>query len=174
MEKTKKLLPVLVFILILSISGCGLSLAIDRDFDPGYSYKNIKFYKWKMIKYPRHGASRVNRFKRAINEQMAKMGFEESIEKPDFEILIRGFTKEKTNMTTMGYSYGRYWGGTNVYVSLSKEGTVVIELIDMKKKEVFWQGVVEGTVEEDLSSTEMRKKYAEIAEELFSDFPLGE
>ena len=127
-----------------------------------------------MIKYPPHGASRVNRFKGAINEQMAKMGFNESIEKPDFEIMIRGFTKEKTNMTTMGYSYGRYWGGTNVYVSLSKEGTVVIELIDIKKKEVFWQGIVEGTVEGDISSIEMRKKYAGIAEELFSDFPSGE
>ena len=174
MEKAKKHIPVLALIIILSLSGCGPSLALDRDFDPGYNYKEIKFYKWKMIKYPRHGASRVNRFKAAINEKMANLGFKESIEKPDFEILIRGFTKEKANMTTMGYSYGRYWGGTNVNVSLSKEGTVVIELIDTKKKEVFWQGVVEGTVEVDLSSTEMRKKYAEIAEELFSDFPSGE
>ena len=174
MAKAKKALPAFMFIIILFLFGCGPSLTLEKDFDPGYNYKDIKYYKWKMIKYPRQGASRVNRFKRAINEQLVKNGFIENIKQADFEILMRGFAKEKSSMTSMGYTYGGYWGGTNTHVVLSKEGTVVIELIDMKRKEVFWQGVVEGTIEEDLSSVEQRQKYAEIVEDLFSDFPSGE
>jgi len=57
----------------------------------------------------------------------------------------------KTNITSYGYGYGPYWGrygGTaNIDVSQYDEGTLIIDVIDMNKKELVWRGTGTGVID---------------------------
>jgi hypothetical protein len=89
---------------------------------------------------------------------MQAKGFTKS-ENPD--LLVNIFTKSReevsVNQFNAGWGYG--WGyGWNPYmmygghttVSSSTEGTLYIDLIDAKKKELIWQGEGTGTLSKNM------------------------
>ncbi|MFM2212935.1 MAG: hypothetical protein RL427_198, partial [Bacteroidota bacterium] len=92
----------------------------------------------------------------AIDEIMTSKGFTKS-ETPD--LLINFFTKEReqvdVNQFNMGWGYGWGWGwnpwmwGGNTTVNRYSQGTLYIDLIDAKKKELIWQGEGEGVLTKD-------------------------
>ena len=143
--KTIKFLPVL----LLFVLGACSSVRVASDFD-----KNVDFTPFKTYAFYKNGIDKVEisdldkkRILRSIDEAMAAKGFTKS-ESPD--LLINIFTKarEQVNVnqfnTGWGYGWGYGWnpylwgGNTNVYTTT--EGTLYIDLIDAKKKEMVWQG----------------------------------
>ena len=93
---------------------------------------------------------------------MQKKGFTKS-ETPD--LLINIFTKEKqqvdVNQFSMGWGYGWgmgwnpwMWGGNTNMVNTYTEGTLFIDLIDAKKKEMVWQGEGQGNLTKNSSEKE--------------------
>ena len=94
----------------------------------------------------------------AIDTEMSSRGFVKS-KQPD--ILISIFTKERERVDVYnnnfgwgwGYGFGYYnpwlWGGPGYYgpnVSTRTEGSLYIDLIDAKNKELVWQGRGVGTL----------------------------
>ena len=147
--KNFKFLPLLLLFMITSCS----SVRVNQDYD-----KNVSFDGYKTYAYHKSGIDKVEisdldkkRVLRSIDEVMASKGFTKS-ENPD--LLINFFTKEReqvnVNQFNAGWGYGWGWGwnpylwGGNTTISRYSEGTLTIDLIDAKKKELIWQGEGEG------------------------------
>jgi len=159
--KTIKLLPLL---LLLILSSCS-SVNVYSDFD-----KKVDFSPYKTYAFHKTGIDKVqisqldkNRILNAIDAELTKKGMTKS-ENPD--LLINFFTKEREQVDVtqfnMGWGYGwgwgwnpYLWGGRN-YVSTSTEGTLYIDLIDAKKKELIWEGEGVGYLTQNRSEKEAR------------------
>ncbi len=160
--KTLKFLPVL---LLFALASCS-SVRVYSDYD-----KNVDFNQYKTYAYQKSGIDKVEisdldkkRILRAIDEQMAAKGFAKS-ESPD--LLINIFTKEReqvdVNQFHAGWGYGWgwgwnpwMWGGTNTSVSRYTEGTLFIDLIDNRKKELIWQGEGVGVLTKNVDKKDER------------------
>ena len=140
-----KFIPIL---LLFALSSCS-SISVYSDFDKG-----VDFSQYKTYAFHRSGIDKVQiseldkrRILNAIDVELSKKGMTKS-ENPD--LLVNIFTKEREQVDVSqfnigwGYGWGRrwnpyLWGGQN-YVSTSTEGTLYIDLIDAKKKELIWEG----------------------------------
>lgn len=152
--KTFKLIPLLLLFIVASCDTVQVYSDYDRavDFAP---YKTYAFLKSGIDKVEISDLDK-KRILHAIDQQLLAKGMTKS-ENPD--VLINIFTKSReeisVNQFNSGYGYG--WGyGWNPYmyggqttVTSSTAGTLYIDLIDAKKKELIWQGEGTGTLSKD-------------------------
>lgn len=157
--KPIKLLPLMLLFILSSCS----SITVYSDFD-----KKVDFSPYKTYAFHKAGIDKVqisqldkNRILDAIDVELTKKGMTKS-ETPD--LLINFFTKDRELVDVNQYSYGwgygwRYgwnpyiWGG-QPYVSTSTEGTLYIDIIDNKRKELIWQGEGVGYLTQNRSKKE--------------------
>lgn len=172
--KTIKFIPV-VFLFLLS--SCE-AVRVNADFD-----KNVDFSKFKTFAYYKAGIDKVEisdldkkRILRSIDEIMIAKGFTKS-ENPDLLINIFTKSREQINVNQFNSGWGYGWGfGWNPYgftgqttLSSSTEGTLYIDLIDAKKKEMIWQGEGQG----DLTKNREKKdeNIKEFVDKILAQYP---
>ena len=152
--KTLKILPLLLLFFLVSCS----SVKVNSDYD-----KKVDFTQFKTFAFYKNGIDKVEisdldkkRILHSIDEVLTSKGFAKS-ETPD--LLINIFTKEReqvdVNQFNMGWGYGWGWGwnpwmmGGNTSVYSYPVGTLFIDIIDARKKELIWQGEGEGVLTKD-------------------------
>ncbi len=157
--KTTKILP---FLLLLVFASCS-SVRVYSDYD-----KQVDFTPYKTFAFHKNGIDKAEisdldkkRILHAIDETMSAKGFTKS-DNPD--LLISFFTKEReevnVNQFNAGWGYGWGWGwnpflwGGNTMVTRHTEGSLYIDIIDAKKKELIWQGEGEGVLTKDRDKKE--------------------
>ncbi|MGX7666988.1 DUF4136 domain-containing protein [Flavobacterium pedocola] len=172
-----KTIRLLALSLLLVLGACS-SVRVDSDFD-----KNVDFSQYKTYAFQKSGIDKAEisdldkrRILRAIDTEMGKKGYTKN-DAPD--LLVNIFTKERervdVNQYNAGWGYGWGWGwnpyfwGGRTYVSTSTEGTLYIDLIDAKKKELIWQGKGSGYLAEDNSKKEERIQ--EFVSKILAQFP---
>ncbi|MBD0726114.1 hypothetical protein B6A10_13115 [Flavobacterium sp. L1I52] len=172
--KTIKIIPLLFLFLL---SACS-SIRVNSDYD-----SHVDFSQYKTYAFHKKGIDRVQiseldkkRILHAIDNALMQKGMSKS-ENPD--LLVNIFTKEReqidVNQFNMGWGYGWGWGwnpflwGGNTYVSSSTQGTLYIDLIDAKKKELIWQGEGIGTLTENRKEKE--KQINEFVSKILAQFP---
>ena len=169
----KVILPVM---LVIFMAGCsGIRVSTDRDRKADFSkYKTFNFSK-EVDQVTLNDLNR-RRLKDAITKEMVAKGFKIG-KSPD--VLVNAFVKGRTkysataNTNYMGgpFMYYRGWGSSNTYVDVNKsiEGTLFIDLIAVREKEMIWEGVAEGLVN---PRTETREnKINSVVEKIFRHFP---
>lgn len=157
--KTLKSLSLLLFVAVLT-SCSSVRVSSDYDKSVDYSqYKTYAFYKDGIDKVKIHDLDK-KRILKAIERELQAKGMTAS-ENPD--VLINIFTEatERVDVSHWNYGYGWGWGpfgmGMNhSTVNRSTEGTLYIDLIDGKKKELVWQGVGEGALTKNIERKEER------------------
>lgn len=172
--KAIKLLP----LLLLFVLGACSSVRVYSDFD-----KNVDFSQFKTYAFQKSGIDRVQvseldkkRILRAIDAELSKKGMTKS-DTPD--ILVNILTKERekldVNQFNAGWGYGwgygwnpYLWGG-NTFVTSSTEGTLYIDLIDAKKKELVWEGQGVGYLTENRARKE--EQINEFVSKILAQFP---
>ncbi len=173
--KAIKYLPIL---LLLVISSCS-SVRVASDFD-----NRTDFSQYKTYAFHKDGIDKVEisdldkrRILRAIDDQMTAKGFTKS-DTPD--MLVNIFTKssEQVNVSQFnagygwgygGWGYGWGWGPSYSTVSTTTEGTLYIDLIDARKKELIWQGIGTGVLTKDRERKEERIN--EFVSKILMQFP---
>lgn len=152
MKSLKFILLGLVFV----FAGCS-SVFVNSDYD-----KNVDFSKYKSYAFYKGGIDKVEisdldkkRILRAIDNQLAAKGFIKS-DNPDMLVNIFTKTREEVNVNQFNAGWGYGWGfgwnpwmwgggmGMGNTVTTNTEGTLFIDLIDAKNKELFWQGEGQG------------------------------
>ncbi|NMH26723.1 DUF4136 domain-containing protein [Flavobacterium silvaticum] len=176
--KTIKVLPVLLAFVVSSC--CAVRVASDYDKSVDFSaYKTYGFYKTGIDKAEISDLDK-KRILRSIETSLAAKGYTKS-ETPD--LLVNIFTKARTqvdvNQFNAGWGYGWGWGwnpymwggGYNTSVNTYTEGTLFIDLIDAKKKELLWQGEGIGTLTKDVDKKDERAN--EFVSAILQNFPPG-
>ena len=99
-------------------------------------------------------------------------------ENPDLLVSIVTKEKERINATQMnmgwGFGWGWGWGGNpfwggNTFVTANTEGTLYIDLIDAKTKDLVWEGEGIGTLTEDRRQKETQIN--EFVTKILSQYP---
>ena len=171
--KTFKLLPLLLLFIAASCD----SVQVYSDYD-----KAVDFKPYKTFAFMKSGIDKVEisdldkkRILNAIDQQLQAKGMTKS-ENPD--LLVNIFTKSReevsVNQFNAGWGYGWGWnpwmmGGNQTTVSTSTEGTLFIDLIDAKKKEMIWQGEGIGTLTKNTDKKD--EVVAEFVGKILAQYP---
>ncbi|WP_237274645.1 DUF4136 domain-containing protein [Tenacibaculum ovolyticum] len=159
--KINKLL--LLPIIALVITSCS-SVRVATDYDTKVNfnqYKTFAFYKKGIDKASISDLDK-KRIMRAVESELLAKGMTKS-SSPD--ILVSLFTKsrERVNIDDNmfgGFYYPQYYGMSRIRVSQHTEGTLFIDLLDAKKKDLVWQGIGTGA----LKTTSVEQKEARVKE----------
>lgn len=168
----------MLFVLIASCS----SVKVAADYD-----KNANFNEYKTFAFYKPGIDKAEisdldkrRILRAIESEMMAKGFTKS-ENP--ELLVSIFTKsqQRVDVYNNNWGFGGWgWGGFGGWgwgwnqqpmVSTSSEGTLYIDLIDAKKKELIWQGMGTGYLSQKMDKKEERIQ--EFVSKVMEKYPPG-
>ena len=156
--KTLKLLSLLF---IATLASCS-SVYVNADYDKNASFSNYKTYAYMKNNLDNIAISDFDkkRILNAIDEVMATKGFTKS-ENPD--IIVNIFTKERERVEVyqnygFGWGWNPYWGIGYTNVMTSPEGTLFIDIIDAKTKELVWQGEGSGYLTKDTEKKDARIK----------------
>lgn len=190
MKKTKILaLPLL---LVLFLSSC-TSVRVLSDYDRGTNFNEFKSYAFYKTGIDKAQISDLDkkRILRAIEAEMGSRGFVKS-DSPD--ILVSIFTKESEQVDVYNNNFGWGWGGWGwgwggfgpgwgwggfgpgwgwggPAVSTRTEGSLYIDLIDAKKKELIWQGKGVGTLGNNKNIEKKEARIQEFVSEILEQYP---
>ena len=175
--KLFKITAVLLFLAIGVTSCSSVRVASDYDQQVDFNqYKSFAFFKPGIDKAEISDLDK-KRILRAIEEEMMAKGFTKS-EEPD--VLVSIFTKTNENINIYqnrnmyGYGWGWnpwYWGAGPNTVTTTSEGTLYIDLIDAKDKELLWQGMGTAALAKEVNRKQDRIN--EIVEQIMEKYPPG-
>lgn len=167
-------------LVLLFLSSCtSVRVLSDYDKEANFdSYKTYAFYKTGIDKAQISDLDK-KRILRAIEAEMTNRGFSKS-ENPD--ILVSIFTKEKEQVDIYNnywgggwgwspYYWGPGWGGGGNNVSTRTEGSLYIDLIDSKSKELVWQGKGVGNLNNISNMEKKEQRIREFVSEILTQYP---
>ena len=165
----------LLFFTILLTSACS-SVRVSTDYDTSIDftkYKTFAFYKKGIDKAPIKNLDK-KRILRALEANLVAKGMSKS-SSPDLLISLFTKSRERININDNrfnGFWYPWYYTPNPVIVSQHTEGTLFIDLLDAKNKELVWQGVGTGAlIMRNSKEREVRMK--EFVNEIMLKYPPG-
>ena len=165
--------------LIGLIISCSPVYDVQFDYDTKEDFSNLKTYDWLPIP-EKADIDRLNiqRIKNAVNTQLEAKGLKMVSENPDFSIASHVGTKDQVRVTNWGYSYapyGRYWGGAwgpgGVDVYQYEEGTLILDFVDPKTKNLIWRGSGKAQVDNTATPESRDKLINEAVAKILKNFP---
>lgn len=174
-------LPMLAVFMLSSCSSIQVLSDYDQEADFN-GYKSYAFYKTGIDKAHISDLDK-KRILRAIETEMQSRGFVKS-DNPD--LLVSIFTKEQERVDiynnnfgwggAWGWGYNPYawgpgwgWGGNSV--STRTQGSLYIDLIDTKSKELVWQGKGEGTLANTNNIEKKEQRIKEFVSQILEQYP---
>lgn len=168
-----------IAITLLTISSCSISqYSVITDADQDADFNLYKSYYWSDEFQSDQGKDPLfynsltkKRLKSAIESEMKGRGYVLDASKPDLLINSRVLVEEKSNQSTVAYapySFYYYPFSPNTTISQRKQGGVIIELIDKKRRQLVWQGYAPDVLETNTKNKqeEIRKAVSMI----FADY----
>lgn len=174
-----KLLRPLLLIVTITLTSCS-TIKVTTDYDTKVDfnqYRTFAFYKPGIDKAQISDLDK-KRILRAIESELTAIGFVKS-NNPDMLVSIFTKSRDRLNINqgaNVGFGWGWGWnpwmfgGMNNMNVSQYTEGTLFIDFIDQRKKELIWQGMGTGA----LKTKNVRKKQKRIKEfvrEIIEKYP---
>ena len=169
-----KTIQLLSILFIATLASCS-SISVTSDYDKNASFGNYKTYAYMKNNLDNIAISDFDkkRILNAIDEVMATKGFTKS-ENPD--IIVNIFTKERERVEVyqnygFGWGWGPYWGmGMNrPSVITTPEGTLFLDFVDNKTKELIWQGQGTGYLTNNVDKKEAVIK--EFVNKILAQYP---
>jgi hypothetical protein len=154
---------------LLYLSGCA-SYQATYDYDPEYNFSALKTYDWISNPTVTAQAELVEKhLRKAVDSKLGEMGYTHTAQNADFLIALHLGRQNKTELTPIGYSYGGWYGGVNVYQY--EEGTLVFDLVDQKDKNLFYRGVVRAEIKHNITFEERQQRIKKAVDKIFQYFP---
>jgi len=169
----KLLLP--LFILIIATSCSSIKVTTDYDKDAGFaSYKTYAFT--PEAENLSIDAINKGRILTAVANELNAKGFTKS-DNPDVLIDLKIKAKQVQTATTEYYggAYRYRWGGgfsaTTIDVNTYVEGTLFVDMIDVSKKQLVWQGRAVGTINPDAKPEKREANINNAVKQVFMKYP---
>ena len=180
---------VLTLVSFVLITSCR-TVDVVADYDDRANFNSYKSYAFYKTGIDRAQISDLDkrRILRAVEFEMNQRGFQKS-KNPD--LLVNIFTTERERVQVYNYPYGwggwgwggwygpywgpywgGYWGGYwGPYVSSYTEGSLFIDLIDAKSKQLVWQGKGVGTLSRYKKIEKKEQRIREFVSEIMNEYP---
>ncbi len=160
----------------LALAACS-TLHTNVDYDPGATFTNYRTYAYK-DSFDLEGFQ-MKRVRDAIDRKLSAAGFTKVADtsaKPDLWVVTRVRTKHDKMITSWGggWGWGWHWGGGGIMTARVQDvpvGTLVVDLVDAKQREVVWRGIATRDVGGEETPKERSEVVQEAVDRLFENFP---
>lgn len=178
-------------LLVFFLAGCS-AFSVVSDYDREYDFRKFQVYRWPVgDEGIRKGDVLVEnplvykRVQSAVNQQLQARGYRlEDSKKADFIVYAHAGIKKRKSYHHgfgIGVPFGPYrwytpwWGpyGGYTYVSYYDEGSLVIDIIDARTKELAWRGVATRVVRQYRTPEAMQNDINEAVTKILESFPPG-
>lgn len=187
----------LLLVVAIFIGGCS-SLQVSVDYDSKYDFKTLSTFSVVYVKKNDNKDFARSRISKILERYIEEKGYKKvDKSKADFYFIVHLDIKKKsqveTNYETIGIQPIRFNGGylrnpldprlnmrggyypSDVRVTTStyeyEEGKLIIEVFDVKQKEVVWQGIAKDELSGEYSQEEKTAYINKVIKLLFKDFP---
>ena len=136
-------------------TGCA-SMRVMTNYDKEINFAQYKTYRFVQPRGQRRTEIKNPLFSKNVMHEirpiMEEKGFTEAASLQEADLLIHFYAmiRQRQNFVSPTYRVGR-WGRTWVarpgHVVRYKEGTLGIDIVDRRKKELVWQGVGKGVLD---------------------------
>jgi hypothetical protein len=138
------------------------------QWDKAYDFSKVKTFMWQAPSAP--SLEEENPFmhkfiQQSIETELQNVGFTETTENPDVYVTYHGAvnTEVSYRSSSFGFSVGSYgvgpWGGmsgvaagptsTTTREVQTKKGTLTVDIVDAKEKQLVWRGTSSGILISD-------------------------
>ncbi len=112
---------------------------------------------------------------KSLEKALTEKGYTLSeTEEADFVVVAQAGVKERMQVTNWG-GYGWYGPGWGTYghtdVSYYEQGSLVINIVDAKRKELVWRGVATGTLKDYSDAAQMQADLDKTIGKVLDNFP---
>lgn len=172
MKRSLSFLAVAVAATLAAACTSGPELRVARD--PGTDLASYQTFGYA----PPRGVDPTPLFtqqlQRAARDELERHGYRYSDTDPELRVHFVAVVADKTELRSSSATVGPrgYWIGAGVESVPYREGTLAIDLVDLRRNQVVWRGVAEGR----LSAAQQRDPGATTAaavHEIFRAFPDG-
>lgn len=188
-RRLKWLAGVSIVVLVLLTTACATGLEVRSDEDPSANfsqYRTFNFFDPMGIEGGYNSAIFGELFREAITRELTQRGYRQA-DNPDLlvNVTIRADDKVKMRSYTSPYMSGAYYNrpggahygsavGVGVGVSSratkTTEASVFIDLVDVQKQSVSWQGVAVVDVNDKVAQQLRNAVYTSV-NEVFKKYP---
>lgn len=172
----------------LAAASCS-SMNAFSDFDPSADFGSYKAWDWmpepeKPNPDPRLNDAMVRgQFQSAIAEELLRRGYKNALTNPDFLVAYHLSLEAKLRMEVVneyyGYdyhgNYGSTWGsarhGQAALPEDYEQGTLLLDVLDAKTRQLVWRGTVQAEVYPGLEPAKREERIREAVKKGFSSFP---
>jgi hypothetical protein len=171
------------------LAGCASGPTIRSNVDPSAnlsSYKTYMFAEKVGTDRPGYATPISSYFKESIRREMDARGYE-YVEGGPAELLINFNANAQENVdvrttpgSTFGYGYGYYGYRGGMYGAAAfppevqtvryKTGTANVDVVDLSKKQVVWEGIAEARLTDKMMK-DPRTAISSVITEMFLQFP---
>ncbi|HWA33528.1 MAG TPA: DUF4136 domain-containing protein [Cyclobacteriaceae bacterium] len=169
-----------LILLTLVCFSCSRELIVRTDFDKSFEIHRNSTYSWldnKNIEIRNnplyYNELNDKRIKDAVNLELSNKGYTLTDNAAELIVHYHIVVENRTAIQTdpYGYNYGIYWtrGQTDVY--RYREGTLAIDFMDARNRNLIWRGSATSIIDDDDQITEetINKAVAKI----FMSFPVS-
>jgi hypothetical protein len=184
----KNYFAILLISLGLVAVGCS-TIYVNQDYDKNTNFADLKTYDW--LPTSETGESAKARMKYStlwdkrvhdnVDRQLTARGYQQNSTSPDFYVMYYIGSQEKIDVTDWGYHYGRYgyygshghgwYGGRGYDVQTYTEGTVILDIIEAKEKQLIWRGYASSIMDEDSPPEAKEKRFNQAIARMLAKFP---
>ena len=161
----------------LVVTGCASGPTVRVDKDPAAdlsTYKTFGFFEQVATDRAQYSTIVTSHLKQATAAELRKLGYVYDEASPQLRVnfFVKVANKQEIRSTPAG-GIGPYryrFGFNNIESREYKAGTLGIELVDMGRQALVWQGIAEGRLDSETARNSGAAINAAVAE-IFRNFP---
>ncbi len=166
-------MPIRHLVWLLFGVGC-TTLQTHDDYDPSANFGAYHTYVWKNTT-PAQNPLVDQRIVTAVDEQLAAKGLRKADSgASDLFVTYHAAVNQRLNVQSFGYGYGAPYGGSwssTKTVTEIPEGTLIVDLVDIKKNNLVWRGTAQDELRQSDSPEQAQKRVSSAVQTMFAKYP---
>ena len=179
-----KFLPNFIALCLMVFTASCAKMSVSHDYDSKADFVSLKTYQWLSDSYKTGMYEQASRSViKAVENQLEVKGFKKTVYwNHDFIIAIYGGKEIHQGIIRSGGSYHRSGGsyhrsggfynqGSQFRKYKYEEGTLIIDIIEAKSKELIWRGTAKDVIDPERTPEERNKLINEAVTKILDKFP---
>ncbi|MFI5403272.1 MAG: DUF4136 domain-containing protein [Planctomycetota bacterium] len=162
------------FLPLALVAACS-SISTNYDYDTSYDFAKLKSYRWADIPSKTDASPLViQRVGAAVETQLKAKGYVPAEGAPDFLVATYVGRQSRIQVTDWGYGYGPrggWYGGGGVDVYQYEEGSLIVDIVDARSKQLEWRGTATSVLDPEASAEERTERINKAVAKMLKDFP---
>jgi hypothetical protein len=167
----------LAVLALAAAAGCS-GISTTTDYDPATDFSKYRTWAW-MDSGPANekiDPLTDGRIRTAVETQLIQQGYRKVEGNPDFAVKYHAAVQQKieSRPTTVSVGYGFRYGAVGLSSSevyTYNEGTLVLDFVDPKAKDLIWRGTAAGSVDPSRSPEERTARIQEAVAKILGRYP---